>query len=126
MAYPEASGTRTLFHGGFRPIPYFEKAVRYEIEVIQYGINGTVIENVTGLRRSWTNESWSINQGIGTMSFIQSAGNPNLEVVDDPTTGFAIGLTGASVNTDFPQYADIESDFASIFGTAKVTITLEN
>ena len=126
VAYPEASGTRTLFHGGFRPIPYFEKAVRYEIEVIQYGINGTVIENVTGLRRSWTNESWSINQGIGTMSFIQSAGNPNLEVVDDPTTGFAIGLTGASVNTDFPQYADIESDFASIFGTAKVTITLEN
>lgn len=125
-SYPDGPGTRALFHGGFRPIPYYDKAVRYDFEVIEYGINGTVIENATGLSRSWTNESWSINQGIGTMSFIQSAGNPNSAVVDDPTTGFAIGLTGASVNTGFPQFADIQSDFASIFGTAKVIITLEN
>lgn len=123
-SYPEAGGTRTLFFAGFL-IPYEKDAVSYNLEILEYGTNGTLADGLIGRTYSWTNESYS--SPVAPVSLIKSAGNPNTPTIDDPTTGFSVGINSASVNTlAADAFAQIQQDFAGVFGKAKVTITLDN
>jgi hypothetical protein len=114
--------TRVLFFGGFI-VPYEKDAARYELEILEYGTNGTPAEGLVGQTYTWTNESYG--PPIASASFIRTVGNPNTDLVDDPTSGFSIGLNGASVTAPSAQFDQAIDQFGGIFGKAKVTITLK-
>ncbi|MBC3759264.1 hypothetical protein H7U19_12670 [Hyunsoonleella sp. SJ7] len=104
---PEAGGTREVRGAGFE-IPYYENAVSYQIEILNYSItwvDGTV-DTQTGVY-TWTNESQ----------------NDPIYVLLSDSSKYVASLTGISINTVNPDYNDFIDSITSREGEAQVIIT---
>lgn len=105
-SFPEAGGTREVRGAGFQ-VPFYENAVSYQLEILEYSIiapdGGEV--NVSGTY-TWTNTS------------------QNDPMYLHPTDGyFAAYLSSLSVNTVNPEYDSFINYITSREGEAQVIVT---
>ena len=108
--FPVSSGTAVQIYSGFR-VPYYENAVSYQIEIIDYALFGYDDLGKIGRIYTWTNESQSTPIG------------PVKKDQEQPGD-FGVFFGGSGVTNPSTSYDTAISNHGATTGKAIVTVTL--
>ncbi len=110
---PVSDGIRAAFRAGFR-VPYYEDAVSYQIEIIDYALFGyirTNDQNQNGKVYTWTNESQSTP--IGPVFRDQAIPGE-----------YGVAFGGTGITDSSPNYNTTVSNYEATIGEARVTVVI--
>lgn len=108
--FPVSNGTGVQIYSGFR-VPYYENAVSYQIEIIDYALFGYDDLGQIGRIYTWTNESQSTPVGPAT--------------IDQEQPGdFGVFLGGSGVTNPSTSYDTAISNHGATTGEAIVTVVI--